>query len=115
LFEKRHLLEGEIPKIFTYTRFTIDSIYGNLDKDPLGVPLIHKDAQGNTVDQDKRRVNLKGYLIDQEGHIIDKRGYVIFRKQLIEPNGDISKVYRTGLLRSDSESSLSRLMSEIEG
>jgi hypothetical protein len=37
----------------------------------------------------------------------------MFEKQLLDNEGDIPKVFRTGLLKSDTASSLSRLMSEI--
>lgn len=87
---------------------------GELDKDPLGVPVIGKDANGNLIDKKSNMVNSKGYLIDKDGNIVDKRGKIVFLRQILDSNGDIPKVFRTGLLRSDSESSLSRLMSEIE-
>lgn len=38
----------------------------------------------------------------------------MFKKHLLDNEGDIPKVFRTGLLKSDTASSLSRLMSEIE-
>jgi len=37
----------------------------------------------------------------------------MFDKKLLDNEGDIPKVFRTGLLKSDTASSLSRLMSEI--
>ena len=37
----------------------------------------------------------------------------MFEKDLLDADEDIPKVYRTGLLKSDTASSLSRLMSEI--
>jgi len=59
-------------------------------------------------------VNSKGYLIDKNGNVINKNGKVMFQKGLLDNEGDIPKVFRTGLLKSDTASSLSRLMSEIE-
>jgi hypothetical protein len=38
----------------------------------------------------------------------------MFDNSVIEPDGEIPAVFRTGLLKSDTASSLSRLMSEIE-
>lgn len=38
----------------------------------------------------------------------------MFDKEILDKDGEIPKVFRTGLLKSDTESSLSRLMSEIE-
>ena len=46
--------------------------------------------------------------------MIDKQGRVMFEKEILDSEGDIPKVFRTGLLKTDSGSSLSRLMSEIE-
>jgi len=39
---------------------------------------------------------------------------VVFEKSVLQANGDIPEVFKAGLLRSDTASSLSRLMSEIE-
>ena len=87
---------------------------GDFEMDPLGVPILDRDAQGNLIDNKGRRVNSKGYLIDSEGNVIDKDGYVMFPKKILDNEDDIPKVFRTGLLKSDTASSLSRLMSEIE-
>jgi hypothetical protein len=38
---------------------------------------------------------------------------MMFEKNLLDNEEDIPKVFRTGLLKSDTASSLSRLMSEI--
>lgn len=38
----------------------------------------------------------------------------MFNKEILDEEDEIPKVFRTGLLKSDSASSLSRLMSEIE-
>jgi hypothetical protein len=82
--------------------------------DPLGVPILDKDKKGNLKDNQGRKVNSKGYLVDKEGNVIDKSNNVMFKKKLLDNEGDIPKVFRTGLLKSDTASSLSRLMSEIE-
>jgi len=82
--------------------------------DPLGNPILDKNEKGNLVDRDGRVVNQKGYLIDGQGNVIDKNGKPMFDKDILDKEGDIPKVFRTGLLKSDTGSSLSRLMSEIE-
>lgn len=66
------------------------------------------------IDSQGRVVNQKGYLIDEHGNVINKNGKKMFGKELLDAEGDIPKVFRTGLLKSDTASSLSRLMSEIE-
>ena len=59
-------------------------------------------------------MNARGYLIDPSGNIIDKQGKMMFERGILDSEGDIPKVFRNGLLKSDTGSSLSRLMSEIE-
>jgi len=56
-----------------------------------------------------------GFLTDTFGNVIDTKGRVMFGKQLLSPGGDIPEIFRVNLLRSDSQSSLSRLMSDIDG
>ena len=82
--------------------------------DPLGNPILEKGPNGTLVDRQGKTVNPKGYLIDQQGNVIDKQGKIMFEKEILDSEGDIPKVFRTGLLKTDSGSSLSRLMSEIE-
>lgn len=86
---------------------------GDFEMDPIGNPILDKDAKGNQVDRNGRRVNRKGYLIDNDGNVINKFGKLVFEKILLDNDDDIPKVFRTGLLKQDTESSLSRLMSEI--
>lgn len=38
----------------------------------------------------------------------------MFEKEILENDGEIPAVFRTGLLKHDTESELSKLMSEIE-
>ena len=114
IFEVKHLENDEIPKIFPFTKFNIKNVMGDFEMDPLGVPILDRDAQGNLIDNKGRRVNSKGYLIDKDGNVIDKDGHVMFPKKILDNEDDIPKVFRTGLLKSDTASSLSRLMSEIE-
>ena len=82
--------------------------------DPLGNPILDKNSKGELIDRDGRRVNERGYLIDSAGNVIDKNGKAMFDKETLDKEGEIPKVFRTGLLKSDTASSLSRLMSEIE-
>lgn len=114
IFEKKHLKNDEIPKIFPFTKFNIKNVLGDFEMDPLGNPILEKDKNGNLIDRKGQRVNQKGYLIDKDGNVINKNGKLMFRKDVLDAEGDIPKVFRTGLLKSDTASSLSRLMSEIE-
>merc|ERR1711990_979298 len=114
IFEAKHLSDDEIPKIFPFTKFNIKNILGDFEMDPVGNPILDKDKNGNLIDRQGQRVNPKGYLIDKNGNVINKDGKVMFERGLLDNEGDIPKVFRTGLLKSDTASSLSRLMSEIE-
>lgn len=114
IFDKKHLKEGEFPKIFPFTKFKIKNVLGNFEMDPLGNPILDRKPNGDLVDRDGRVVNKKGYLVNAKGDVIDKYGKVMFDRDILDEEGEIPKVFRTGLLKSDSASSLSRLMSEIE-
>ena len=114
VFEKHHLLNDEIPKIFQFSKMNIKSVLGDFEMDPIGNPVLDKNSKGDLVDKQGKRVNAKGYLVDSQGNVVNQNGKVMFPKSVLDPEGDIPKVYRTGLLKSESESSLSRLMSEIE-
>ena len=66
------------------------------------------------MDRQGRLVNQSGFLVDSFGNVIDTRGKMMFGKHLLDGKGDIPEIFRVNLLRSDSQSSLSRLMSEID-
>lgn len=110
---QKHLKNGEFPKIFPYTKFNIKLIMGDFDLDQAGNPVLGRDTNGNPIDNKGRRVNKRGYLVDRHGNVIEKRGHVMFELAVLDPDGEIPAVFRTGLLKSDTASSLSRLMSEI--
>lgn len=114
IFEKKHLRNDEIPKIFPFTKFNVKNVLGDFEMDPLGNPILEKNKKGELIDRKGQRVNARGYLIDKNGNVIDKNGKLMFIKDILDSEGDIPKVFRTGLLKSDTASSLSRLMSEIE-
>lgn len=114
IFFKDQLTDDEIPKILPFTKFNLKNVLGDFEMDPLGNPILDKDTKGNKVDRQGRKVNSKGYLIDNDGNVINKNNKKMFQKQMLDHEDDIPKVFRTGLLKSDTASSLSRLMSEIE-
>jgi hypothetical protein len=51
IFESKHLLEDEIPKIFPFTKFNIKNILGDFEMDPVGNPILDKDKNGNLIDR----------------------------------------------------------------
>lgn len=64
IFDSDHLENGEIPKIFPFTKFNTKNVLGNFEMDPVGVPILGKDRNGNLIDNDGKRVNKQGYLVD---------------------------------------------------
>ena len=64
LFDKKHLKNGEYPKILPFSKFNIRSILGNFEMDPLGVPILDKNEEGEFIDRNGKIVNSKGYLVD---------------------------------------------------
>ena len=114
LFLRAQLKNGEFPKIFPFTRFNINRILGDIEMDPGGQPILSRNAHGQLVDKQGRAVTAKGYLVDYKGNVVDVRGKLVFEKALLEHNGDIPEIFRSNILRSDSQSSLSRFMSEID-
>lgn len=71
IFEQKHLENDEIPKIFPFTKFNVKNVQGDFEMDPLGVPILDKDRDGNLIDAQGRIVNSKGYLIDKDGNVIN--------------------------------------------
>jgi len=61
-----------------------------------------------------RSVNKKGYLVTADGDTHDQLGNVMFEANLLDTEGDIPELFRLQVLRSDSQSSLSRLMGELD-
>lgn len=114
LWRKVELKNGEFPKIFPFTKFNIKRIQGDLDLDKYGKPVLIAKGK-DFVDKRGRLVNQCGYLIDELGNVIDIRKKLMFEKAILEADGEIPAVFRTGLLKVDTESELSKLMSEIEG
>ena len=51
IFQKSHLKEDEVPKIFPFTKFNIKNVLADFEMDPLGNPILDRDKQGNLVDR----------------------------------------------------------------
>ena len=64
IFEKKSLLDDEIPKILPCTKFNVKNVLGDFEMDPLGNPILDKDPKGNLMDRKGKQVNSKGYMID---------------------------------------------------
>lgn len=114
LFTQQSLKGGEFIKIFPFTKFNINAVQGDYEMNASGNPILVKNKDGSLSDKKGRPVNGRGYLIDKDGNVIDDRGKPMFDFCILEEDGEIPAVFRTGLLKSDTASSLSRLMDEIE-
>ena len=114
LWDKEHLFDGEFPKIFPFSLFNPESITGKFKRDKNGKPILKPaEKEGQFYDDDGNLVNKHGYLIDKDGNIIDKNGNLVFKKNILK-DGEIPPVFRNGMIRQNSSSSLSKLMSEID-
>lgn len=51
IFYKDQLEDDEIPKILPFTKFNLKNVLGDFEMDPLGNPILDKDAKGNKVDR----------------------------------------------------------------
>ena len=108
MFESHTLsIDDEIPKLFPFLKFNLEDIKGDYEMDPLGNPMLHTTRDGFLVDSKGRKVNEKGYLLDDDGNVRNRRGFKVFNKKILEDDGDIPKIFRTGLLRKDTYDSFS--------
>lgn len=95
-FDKKHLENGDMPKLFNYAgqRYDILDACGVFDIDPkTGLIKPKTNPQGQHFDNLGRLVNQKGYLIDYNGHVVDIRGKKIFDKKYLSLNGEIPKIF----------------------
>ena len=76
-FHKSYMTpDGDLPKLFNYNgrRFDVNDVLGQLDKDNRGNIVPITDKNGHLVDNLGRKINSKGYLIDEFGNIVDRDG-----------------------------------------
>jgi hypothetical protein len=114
LWKKTDLKSGEFPKIFPFTKFNISRVTGEFDLDAKGNVMLLKDSNGGFADKKGRKVNMRGYLIDAQGNVIDIRGNPMFDRCVLETNGDIPPVFRSGVLRAETGSELSQMMDDLQ-
>jgi hypothetical protein len=74
--------------------FAIEDIMGEFDVDDQGNYIILRNEEnGNLEDKNERRVNRRGYLIDEDGNIIDKYGNLIFKERELDSDDEIPPPY----------------------
>lgn len=84
IFEKKHLLDDEYPKIMPFSKFNVKNVLGDFEMDPLGQPILEKEGDGEFKDRAGQKVNSKGYMIDRDGNIINKDKKIMFPKKLLD-------------------------------
>jgi hypothetical protein len=80
--------------LFNYNgrRFDISDCIGQLEKDNNGNFIPVPDKKGNLCDLKGRRINSRGYLIDEFGNVTDRDGRQIFEKKHLEGD-EIPKIF----------------------
>lgn len=74
--------------------FAIEDIMGEFDVDDQGNYIILRNEEnGHLEDKNERRVNRRGYLIDEDGNIIDKYGNLIFKERELDSDDEIPPPY----------------------
>ena len=109
IFYKHQLEDDEIPKLFSFTRFTERYTKGKYELDPMDCLILTKDDEGNYLDLEQKLVNSKGYILDKDGDVYNKYNKLMFKKKLIDHEDYIPLVFRTRVLLRDPSSSLSEI------
>lgn len=88
MFDKKQLNDDDVPRLYNYegNKFSVREIMGEFEWDKNGNPII------NDQDLKKRRVNKKGYLVDEKGNVVNKEGKKIFDVSQLNPDGEIPKI-----------------------
>jgi len=89
-------------------------VQGDYEMDPAGMPILDRKSDGGLRDKQDRLVNQKGYFVDTIGNVVDVNGYLVFEVNLLDETQDIPELFRMNLLRSESDSSISQLMEDLE-
>ena len=76
--------DGDVQKLYNYNgkRFNVKDVIGAFEKNSKGDIILNRAGLKSKVltDSAGRKINHKGYLIDDNGNIIDRVGKLIFHK-----------------------------------
>lgn len=110
LFKRQELINGEFPKIFSFSTLEIQAVKGTYQRNEIKRPLL-TEKNGNFYDDNGRMCNRRGYLCDTDGNIVDKRQNILFKCCLVE-DGRLPPIIKGSRLSkgADSASELSQLL-----
>ena len=75
--------------------FNINDIQGDLDRNEKGKLNIKESQDGEKIDKQERKVNRKGYLVDENGNIIESQSkHVMFKINELDEDGEIPSPLR---------------------
>lgn len=120
IFDLKALLkDGEIPKIFSFTKFNQREVTGQFEVDPSGQPTLKtsKNQKNVLFDDNGKQVNKMGFLTNDDGDIVNQKGKRVFKRAILEDGHvNLPEVFRAGrgLIRSDSADSFQKAMDEVE-
>lgn len=113
LFKRHELINGEFPKIFSFSTLEIQAVKGTYQRNEIKRPILTEE-NGHFYDDNRRMCNRRGYLCDSDGNIVDKCQNILFNRCLVG-EGKLPAIVKGSLLiRSDSDTELSQLLQQIE-
>lgn len=107
--------DGEVPKIFKFTKFDPRDVMGRFTVNKKGRPQLRRasleaDLQPETkvlssylrLDDDNHLVNRLGFLCDSQGNIVDKNNNLVFSKAVLTNSVGLPPVVMQGLKENQS-------------
>lgn len=125
--------KGEIPSLFTYegNQFRIKDVIGDFDRETIGTYdqiIFGKSTEPSKTspnvydvvlkDKEGRRVNEKGYLVDEDGNIINRQNEIVIPKKYLNSTGEIPKMFTSLLFKNEdfcNQSVAEQLRAELSG
>lgn len=86
VYQERKVLDAD--RLREIPDFELEDILGEFDVDENGNFIIKHDGK-HFVDNNGKRVNAKGYFIDEHRNIINKKGQIIFYSHEVNDDGEI--------------------------
>ena len=94
-------------------RFDLNNVCGLFKRDARGNLIYERNSEGLLIDRRARRVNRKGYLVDDVGNVIDFRGTLVFERRHLTSEGEFPKIFPFS--KFDYESIVGSLVRDMKG